>query len=232
MKNFKKNRSYKLFYKKYPYKIETRLDLGHLFRHFTPTECLNRFTHSSLADIGDYFFHKDRVTPHTKKFFLDYCEILSKFDVSDYRFRIERSHVHLYVESKTVFEQLCKNLSVFISSVSEPADDNVLEFVKSSNKKILCKEIPHNKYGFKITFKTMPATVRENLLEWHKNYPDDKLKINSATIKYLNGTHKWCQNPYIYASDMKIVMMIGLATSGYISKVEEFVPLSSINIVS
>lgn len=232
MKTFKKNLSYKLFYKKYPYKIETRLELGHLFRHFSPTKCLVKFTDSSLADLGDYFFHKDRVTQHTKKFFLDYCKILSKFEDTDYRFRIERSHVHLYVESKTIFEKLCKNLNAFIESVSEPADDNILEFVKTTNKKILCKEIPYSKYGFKISFKSMPVGVRENLLEWHKNYSDDKLKINPATIRYLNGTHKWCQNPYIYAADMKIVMMIGLATSGYISKVEEFVTLSSINTVS
>jgi hypothetical protein len=228
MTQYRKQQTLNLFFKKYPYKIEVRLALAYLFRYKSPAELIVHWNKNSTKFLEEFYVRKRSTDGQIERFF-EFCHLMTVLDKDRYRLRIQHSSVSIYLETKDEFDCLCTSIEKFIVKVTEPANLDLVEFLKENKKKIICKSLPHGKYTYRITLRSMPDTIRHNLFEWSQKYTDDQMLLSPSTIRYLSGNFQWCYTPYIYVSDPKLLLMIGLAAQGYVSKTEEFIVRSSIN---
>ena len=180
-------------------------------------------------DVISFYNPSNKSTPTDRQRLFNYCTLLQLLDADSYKLRIEGSHVNYFFTDKVAYERSIKVLEEFVTCVTEPEDDHVLDTIISDNKTVVCNELPHGKYTHKVIFKQMPLDVRNNLLEWTKRYNSDMLYISSGTERYLSSSRYYHQDPFLYVSNKQMLMMVGLAAQGYVRRTEQFIPRSSIN---
>lgn len=222
-------RTKKLFYNKYPYKVETTIRGASLLvrrgipetKRFCESKKANPFSMSSWA--------RDDYTESEKQDLKLFCENVEKFfnkeKYSDLRIRAEGRHLNFFTADEKVLAQIKIAADLWISCITEPASKEDLEFMMANGaKKILVDELPHGRYGYKIILKTnMKADRRESFGKWLSKYPEESVKPTKSTNGWLTGTTRYVQDPYIYVSDRPMLSMLGLFASGDVKRVEEFV---------
>jgi hypothetical protein len=143
--------------------------------------------------------------------------------------RIESCFIDFYLETESEYLALQTRLAKYAVRVVEPDNDEQLKTLLENKKYNLCNKLPHNKYRYKVTFKDMPAKVRNDLIAWAERYDNDDIYVTESTrrhfksLKYHYGTH------YFYIKDSKMITLIAMAASGYIRKTDEYVVRNSIN---
>jgi hypothetical protein len=214
-----KLRSSKLFYNKWPYKVEC-------YQHGAskiPFHSLSAIRDWCKTGKGIYFGRFDK-TPDPKQYleFIDAVEPFLKNE--NVRVRTERGHFNLFCMDQAQLEVIENRLRPWITKISGPTTQEELDFLLSNgHKKILCDGLPHEMYNYKIYFKSnFPPDKRQNFLLWSKKY-GDKLNISSTTEGWLSCTKHYVQSPFMYVVDDKMLSMIGIYLSGNIRKVEEFI---------
>lgn len=223
----KKLQTKKLFFRKYPYKVELqceganyiRLRGIHFVLHATENEHpLNNRPSWSLVhkEIDNIRLHK-------------FATILKPFLDANLKHRSEGSHFNFFVEDKATFDVLVKKFEGFIVSISEPASDEELEFLLSNNRKIVVDELPYAKFKHKIVFKTnWKQEKSKNFLDWMSKYPEEDYKISKSSYEYLSAQSRYCQDPFMYVKEPKMLTMLQLFAGDNIKYVEEFVPRSTL----
>jgi hypothetical protein len=119
-------------------------------------------------------------------------------------------------------------LASYISEVCEPANELEFNYMTSNSaKKVIRNSLPHQKYRYKVYFKSDCNTNTKTQFEsWCHNYVE-KIKIPKSTKVWF--TQGWQQCPYIHVEDSPTLTMIGLFMGNNVKKVEEFILRSSIN---
>jgi hypothetical protein len=213
-----KQKTNKLFYGKYPYKVTCRVDGAHYIRkyrvsvirylhHFTPLDARGKISDNLI----EFIFHAQHYLDNTK---------IKK--------RIEHYFIDFYVETESEYHEVQTRLAKYVVRVSEPDDEEQLKTLLENKKYNLCNKLPHNKYRYKITFKDMPVKTRNDLIAWAERYNNDDIYITESTkrhfksLKYHYGSH------YFYVKDSKMITLIAMAASGYIRKTDEYVIRSSV----
>jgi hypothetical protein len=214
-----KQKTNKLFYGKYPYKVTCRVDGAHYIRkhsvsviryihHFTPLDAKGKIS----DDLIEFIFHAQHYLANTR---------IKK--------RIEYYFVDFYVETESEYLELQTRLAKYAVCVTEPDNAEQLKTLLENKKYNLCNKLPHNKYRYKVTFKDMPVKVRNDLITWAERYNNDDIYITESTrrhfksVKYHHGSH------YFYVKDSKMITLIAMAAGGYIRKTDEYVVRNSIN---
>jgi hypothetical protein len=101
--------------------------------------------------------------------------------------------------------------------------------IDNGHKKRLCDDLPKGKYKYKLFFKTkFPQDKRLVFASWAAKY-QDKLEVGGVTEQWLNGKLHWTQSPFMYVEDEKTLSMVGMFISGYVQKVEDFIPRNTIS---
>lgn len=207
----------KLFYNKWPYKISCKIEGIHLLRFYKyDVERL----HCNLVNVkfyrGKSNFNQEALNA--------FCLLGKQFiEDKDVKKRIEANKIDFYALTESKFNELTNSLKNYVYSTTSPTNYQELTTLKSNNNLILCKNLPHNKYKFKITFKDMPLSIRQNLINWAERYNNDDIYINKSTrihfkgLKFNYGTH------YFYIKDKKMLSFIFLAAAGYIRKTDEYI---------
>jgi hypothetical protein len=182
-------------------------------------------------DESSILFHNpsNKSTPTDRQRLFNYCKLLMLLDANSYKLRIEGSHVNYFFTDKDAYNKTINILEEFITCITEPEDDQVLNAIVGNKKTIVCNELPHGKYTHKVIFKQMPLDVRNNLLEWTKKYSSDMIYVSPGTARYLSGSRYYHQDPFLYVSNGQMLMMVGLAAQGYVRRTDQFIPRSSIN---
>jgi hypothetical protein len=214
----------KLFYKKYPYKISCYIPGGYLIKvygiGFTKEFCKGAATKS-------YLFAERLKDPQRLEELSRFTEAYAVYD-KKVKIRAERNIFDLYCDDSNLYQSILKDLGAWIKGVTEPSNQQELEFLtQNSHKKIVCNVLPHKSYQYRITIshKIDPGT-REKFSTWVRNY-DEKLKFPGNTVKWLSG--QWAWQPAIYVKDSSTLSMLGLFLGNNILKIEEFIPRSHIN---
>lgn len=150
--------------------------------------------------------------------------------MSRVKYRCEGTACDIYLDNQQDYESLTEVLGPFLEEAWEPANQQELDFLKNcGSKKIVCDELPHKKYRYKlyIKFRTGPE-IRKNFGEWIKNY---KGKIHAApqTEQWFSRQNRWSWNPFVYVADQPTLSMAGLFLGSAVHKVEEYIPRVSIN---
>jgi len=212
-----KQKTNKLFYSKYPYKVTCRIQGAHYIRKYGAKviEFLYRNSHQQgkiSDDLIEFLFHAQHYLANTK---------IKK--------RIEYYFIEFYVETESEYLDVQTRLAKYVVRVVEPDDEEQLKILLENKKYNLCNKLPHNKYRYKVTFKDMPPKVRNNLIAWAERYDNDDIYVTESTrrhfksLKYHYGSH------YFYIKDSKMITLIAMAASGYIRKTDEYVVRNSIN---
>jgi hypothetical protein len=212
--------SSKLFYNKWPYKVECR-QVG-----------ASRIVHSGVDVVREWCatgkgMHIDRLSALqiNKADYLEFTNSVAPFlSNPDVKIRVEGSHFNLFCTDKSILETIDNDLSKWIRKISGPTTDEELAFMLSNgHKKILRDVFPKEKYKYRIYFKSkFPADKRAMFVTWADKY-GDKLDISETSRRWLVSSRHYAQDPFMYVEDDKMLSMVGMYLSGYIKKVEEFI---------
>jgi hypothetical protein len=215
-----KLKSSKLFYNKWPYKVECR-QLG-----------ASRVVHSGIDVVREWcttgkgmFISSTESSRLDKTVFLEFANLVVPYIGNpNVKVRVEGSHFNLFCVDKAVLETIDSDLHKWISKISGPTTDEELAFLlNNGHKKILRDVLPKEKYKYRIYFKTkFPSDKRLSFITWADKY-GDKLDISGTSKQWLLGRRHYAQDPFMYVEDDKMLSMAGMYLSGYVKKVEEFI---------
>lgn len=216
---FLRLKSNKLFYRKWPYKVTCKIKAPYLIRihgidnvatmSYQVTESLSYFRGINHDDILSL---------------KEFAELANEyFKDKNIRKRIEARTVDFYIEGKDQCELIAQKLANFVTSVTEPESEKLLEYLKDNKNQIICNNYPYGKYQYKVTFRDMPLKVRNDLINWAEKYNNDDIYIKESTKIHFKGIkHKWGSH-YFYVKNSKIITLISLIVAGYISRTDEYI---------
>lgn len=216
MKVYQTNR---LFFKKFPYKVET-MCLGASMIKRTGLEetlafCDDQTTHR--------YYHTRNYTLADKKDLKKFVKAVEPFITKDIQLRAEMNNLSFFLTDKDAYLNLIKAARPWIKSITEPANDTDLESLQSKNSLVICDNLPHNKFKFRIYLRyQMPHHVRLKFLEWAKNY-EDHIKISKRTKKWMEMGESYLQDPFLYIEDQSNLLMVSLFLGEYRRSTQEFV---------
>lgn len=212
----------KLFYRKWAYKIVCLCPGSHMIKRSGPGVTM-LFCLSSKIDTWNKHVDKENLAA-----FLSSVEpFLSRKDL---QIRTERSTFSVFCSDPLLFKQLCNAIGYWASEVWEPASDEERDLMVDSNsKKVLCNELPHGTYTYKVFLRSNIApSTRESFFRWHENYPN-KILIPKSVGRWLKGEAYWSSSSYVYVANTSTLSMVGLFLGSGVLRTEEFVLRSSIN---
>ena len=160
---------------------------------------------------------------------LTFANAVEPFLDKEIQLRAEGSTLNIYCKDRVLFDQLIDQLSDWIETVFEPANNAEQEFLNGSTKKVICNHIPFKTYPYKVYIKsTTPLNVRSSFETWIQHY-EGKIKTPNHTQKWFIQGSGWGWIPTVYVKDSATLSMVGLFLGSNVQKVEEFIPRSSIN---
>lgn len=222
----KKLKSSKLFYNKWPYKVEC-IQLGaSRVIHAGVDACKKWCLTGKGLSFSQY---GNKVTDKVQ--YLRFIESVEGFmdRTDEIQIRVEGSHFNLFCKDPTVLEEIDNSLHEWVRTIRGPTSQEELEFLLSNgHKKILCDALPYEKYKYRVYFKSkFPATNRSAFVTWADKY-GDKLLVSGTSRRWLVSERHYAQDPFMYIDDDKMLSMTGMYLSGYVKKVEEFIPRDSV----
>lgn len=225
MKKIKRLKVSKLFYNKWPYKVECIIPGANYITAYDPDYVI-RWCKGEVSSLGY------RNTKHVNKEDLEKFTGLAKKYLKkkeDIRVRTEGGHFNLFFMDSKFLDKIVKDLEPWVYQITEPASKEELEFlIENENKKILCDAIPHEKYTYKVVLRTLSANAKEQFYQWSKNYTEDQIKISGQTKKWLAGEYGYKQDPFFYIADPSMLTMTRLFLGDGIRRVYEYVPRNAL----
>lgn len=221
-----KQKTNKLFYGRWPYKITCRVLGINYFR-----EQLKLPVNRILNDLDKKIFKINQSRRFDEKInvykITDFINSAKNFiENVDVKKRIEYNKIDLYFVDQNSFDQAKNKLTEWITAITEPHDENDLEKILQDKKFVLCDQLPYKKYKFRIFFKNMPEQIKLNLIQWAEKYGDDIFIPNGMRKKKSN---RYFVLQYFYVKDSKMITFVSLAASGYVRRTDEFVVRTDIN---
>lgn len=221
----KKLSSSKLFYNKWPYKLECLQQGASKIIYQGVDSVIGWCKGTDTVRFGRYEdknINKDKL--------LEFTNAVSPFiGRHDIRIRVEGSHFNLFCMSPAVVDEITNRVGPWVHRVYGPTTEEELKFMlDNGHKKILRDQLPYEKYKYRIFFKSkFPADKRVSFVEWADKY-GDKLEISGTSRRWLLGSKHYAQDPFMYVEDDKMLSMAGIYLSGYVKKVEHFVIRSEV----
>ena len=215
-----KLKSSKLFYNKWPYKVECWQNGASRVVHTG----LDRCKQWCITGKGLVFSHYNS-KPNSKEF-LEFINAVEPFldRKEEVQIRVEGSHFNLFCKDLAILEEIDNAVWLWVRKIVGPTTPEELAFMMSNgHKKILRDELPKLKYRYRVFFKSkFPEDKRAAFLIWANKY-DGKIDVSESSYFWLKGTKRYVQDPFMYVEDDKMLSMAGLFLSGNIKKVEEFI---------
>lgn len=215
----KKLTTKKLFFNRYPYKVETKIDGASLIRYWGVD-----IIKSELSKTGENKLMRGSNSRINKEELLKYIRFAEQFLNGSVQLRGEYRTMNYYTDDKSVYEELQAKLYPWVESITEPESLEELAVLQTEKKKlVLCNSLPYDLFKHRLYIKTkMPVPMRVNFLSWLGNYPN-KIQPTESTKKWLTNENKYMQDPFIYVDDSKTLTMISMFLGQYVGKIEEFV---------
>lgn len=210
----------KLYYKKYPYKVETRVKGSHFIR--SGADYAIDMCNQRLADNKSYNYKFRDLNNNDILNLVEFIKSSKKFVEQGIKTRSEWGTFIFYLEDEKTFNKVVKKVNPWIRSVSKPASKEDLEKLLDNKKITLCNKLPLKKYHYKIFLnRKMPVHRREKFFEWTQNY-GDSIRFSGVSKRWMHGVG-WCYDPYMYVEDSKLLLMVKMSLGENIIKTEEFV---------
>lgn len=208
------------FYNKYMYKASLSVPGVSIYRMKTLQETIDLL---ELPAQKYYGLVTDTINKaHKNK---THIIALSKFLLTvkgEYCKRIERDTIDFYTNDSEIHSNICKHFSYILKTSYIPPKDHINEL--DSNKYIICKKLPHNKFKFKVYL--LPHKLKNSKEEKIK-YIDWLTKQNSVRISFT--TQRWFINTdwywdrrYMYVGDEHTLLLVQMRNPNVIGRVYEY----------
>lgn len=216
----KKLKSSKLFYNKWPYKVECIQSGASRIIHSGPYAIRNWINSGKSLRFSTW----ERTTIDKDKLLLFTDAVEPFLNLEEPKIRAEGNHLNLFCKDKTILEEIETKLQPWIIKISGPTTDEEYDFlIANGHKKILCDQLPKEIYQYRIFFKSnWPIERRQSFYTWSQNY-HNKIDLSPTSALWIKGDRKYVQDAFMYVKDEQMLSMIGLFLSGYVRKVEEFI---------
>jgi hypothetical protein len=226
--NLLKQKTSKLYYGKWPYKIACYLPKSCMIVRIGPSKFRPWIERLGMS----HWSLNQNITNEMKENLVRFMDHVEPFLDKDIQIRAEGAHFNIFCRDTLLRDRIVKALNEWITDVYGPESDEELAFMLSnSNKKVVCNKLPYEQYRYKVYFKeAMPAASRSQFLSWILKYPDTT-RVSDSSQRWLNYRKYWMQSPFMYVEDDKTLAMIGLFLGHNIKKVEEFILRSGISSV-
>ena len=217
--------SSKLFYNKWPYKIECYITgasrLKWLGVEITKDFCLSKPTPTLWS-----WQSNDKLGKEEKSALLAFTYGIEPFiELKDQlQIRVEGRRYNIFCKDRILLENIYNAVAPWVQRVSGPTTNEELDYMLDNGyRKILRDVLPKNMYQYRIYFKeSWNIADRNKFLAWVTKNPDI-VDISRSSKEWLQGDKRWIYNPFIYVKDNKTMTMVGLFTSGNVKRVEEFI---------
>lgn len=221
----------KLFYKRWLYKIVVTCGgISHLHRkgigYILSVEKMPVLS-GWQSTINNTIFNNKRQLVEIGS----YLEVCLKD--KKYQIRVESSNLALFTNDADLVDLVLKGLEKHVTELHKPSSLEHATFLESNKSKVLCDELPHEKYRYKIYFKNgnaPSAEARESFLKWSSKFDDGRIYLPLGTRKILDGsTYPYFYGQYFYAKDNKMASMALMIMGDYMGKTEEYILKSEVN---
>jgi hypothetical protein len=216
----KLNQTDRLFYGKYPYKIDFDLHGATLIRD-RGFEWAKEFAlDPNLRDP-----YQRKAVDRTK--LKNFLEVLEPYlqTAEPFQYRIEMGRFTYFSKNVDDIDELSKKLDWCCVAVWKPSDQTQLDFLVSNKRKVLRDMIPYGKYRFKVVLKpSIPASNRAQFVAWVDNYTEDDVKMSKGTRSWLVSGRTFFQHPFFYIADAKMLTFASIFLSNHVSVIYEYVP--------
>ena len=222
-RTIQKLKSSKLYYNKWPYKIECyyrrasvliRVGIGNLKLSITSSE---KTVWSTWLNT-----HCTETT-QTHAQVLEFITAIEPFlKNKNVKTRIEHNTISIFCKELAMVEELDTKLDKWIHQIQGPTTVEEYNFqMENGHKTILRDQLPKGKYQYKLYFSNKwPLDKRKDFITWSINY-SEQIHINRSSKNWFNGYRH--DNPCIYVQDEKLLSIVGLFAGGNIKKIEKFV---------
>jgi len=215
--------SSKLFYNKWPYKIECVVKGANRVTRTGIEE--TRALCLGLSQSATPYWSGSALKKEEMSDLLAFTYAVEPFvDLKDQlQIRCESSHYNIFCEDLSLLETIHHALEPWVLRVVGPTTDEERDFMLDNGyKKILRDALPYGEYQYKVHFKSLwDIADRQDFFKWTKNYPD-LFVIKTGTEKWLTE-RRWVHDPFMYVKDAKTMTIVGLKISGYVKRVDEFI---------
>lgn len=224
MTKLSKQKINRLFYGKWPYKIECFLAKSSMIIRLGPEK--TKLWASNHPEYTGWW----NATNEQKTQVLEFLNKVEPFLNDELQIRTEGSHFNIFCKHVVLRDHIIQELKPWIKNIFGPDNEKELEYMLANGgKKVVCNKLPHQQYRYKIHFRTnMPADARSKFLSWSDNYKD-RTFIAESTHRWLSGKRHWAQLPFMYIEDDKTLSMFSLFLGNNLRIIEEYVLRSSIN---
>jgi hypothetical protein len=140
----------------------------------------------------------------------------------EYFQRIERDIIDFYTNDPKIHSLFESTFSNLVRNSFVPRKNLLSEL--ESNKYILCKKFPHNKYKFKIYL--LPHKIKHNqdekirYVNWLKN--NDKVSISDSTASWFIATNWYWDRRYIYVEDEQNLLLVRMRNPLALGRIYEY----------
>ncbi len=214
MMTYKKLLTKKLFYGRWPYKVETSIQGAASVNYLSRThQCIDQpRKHEEWAALWGTL-SQFRKHPNVK-------------------IRVEGHRANFFTDSLDVLNTICDQLSSIVVAVHAPVSDAALSTLAQNKRLVIVNKLPHKSFTHKVTLKhTTPLHVKETLKNWIEKMPNGSIKTTHRFDAFLSW-HRCYSNPYFYIKEEKETSMLTLLVGSHIHSIEKFVLSSGINNVS
>ena len=207
----------KLFFGKWPYKIQCKLPGSWMVKRLGIARTLE------FCELPEG--HRDTIGMVRSKIertkLKEFALAISPFSYSDIQTRAEGANYSIYCKDINLFQQIITSLEKWIFVIHEPASEEELSIMSNNAKQVLCNKFPHQRYRYKVYLKHITSfNSRESFATWVKHY-NEKIKVTDRTERWFHG--RYTQSPYIYVDDQKMLALVGMFLGNNIKKIEEYV---------
>ena len=220
-----KLKSSKLFYNKWPYKIDCSINgasrLSYLGASATRDFCLGKAS-PGMA----YWMPKIKLSIEEKTALLEFITCIEPFLQlkGELQTRAEGRRFTIFCKDRVLLDNVYTAIEQWAVGVHGPTTEEELKFMLSNgHKKILRDTLPKDGYQYKIYLKpNWDVGKRTAFLNWADKF-SETIIIADGTREWFKNTKRWVYNPFLYVKDEKTLTMVGLFASGHVKKVEEFI---------
>ncbi len=158
------------------------------------------------------------------------CEIAGYLEkhlsLGEHQIRVESDTCAVFTNTRLIADNLLKDIEKYVVEYHEPENNKLADFLSSNKNKIVCNQLPHDHFRYKIYFKNgevKNGRILKGFLTWADKM-NNKIHVPAGTRKVISGEdYQYFYGHYFYAKDQQMASMASMMISENLHRTEEYV---------